>query len=86
MVFLFVFKKISQVKSVTVFPCFLPGALSLMLVMSYVNKKASFLVFCLTQSSPIIFGLILVPFISFLFNHEPSRAIEHNDRLTEVLN
>ncbi len=80
------FKKIAKVNTETALLSVIPGALSQMLVMADENKKADILVVSLTQTSRIIFVVILVPLISFFFKHEPSRASEHNERLTEVLN
>ena len=80
------FKKIAKVNTETALLSVIPGALSQMLVMADENKKADILVVSLTQTSRIIFVVILVPLISFFFKHEPSMASEHNERLTEVLN
>ncbi|USC87099.1 AbrB family transcriptional regulator, partial [Staphylococcus xylosus] len=44
-----------------------PGALSQMLIMAEENKKANIMVVSLTQTSRIIFVVILVPFISYFF-------------------
>ncbi len=43
----------------------IPGALSQMLVMAEENKKANILVVSLTQTSRVIFVVILVPLISY---------------------
>ena len=58
------FKKIAQVNSETAILSVIPGALSQMLIMAEEDKKANILVVSLTQTSRIIFVVILVPLIS----------------------
>ena len=67
----FFFKKIAQVNLETAILSVIPGALSQMLVMAEENKKANILVVSLTQTSRVIFVVILVPLISYFFqdNH-----------------
>ena len=59
------FKKIAQVNLETAILSVIPGALSQMLVMAEENKKANILVVSLTQTSRVIFVVILVPLISY---------------------
>lgn len=61
------FKKIAQVNLETAILSVIPGALSQMLVMAEENKKANILVVSLTQTSRVIFVVILVPLISYFF-------------------
>lgn len=80
------FKRIAKVNTETALLSVIPGALSQMLVMADENKKADILVVSLTQTSRIIFVVILVPLISFFFKHDQSTTAEHNLPLTQVLN
>src|SRR5699024_10778880 len=61
------FKKIANVNTETAILSVIPGALSQMLIMAEENKKANIMVVSLTQTSRIIFVVILVPFITYLF-------------------
>lgn len=63
----FFFKKIAKVNTETAILSVIPGALSQMLIMAEENKKANIMVVSLTQTSRIIFVVILVPFISYFF-------------------
>ncbi|MBI5974195.1 AbrB family transcriptional regulator [Staphylococcus canis] len=64
------FKKIAKVNTETAILSVIPGALSQMLVMAEENKRADILVVSLTQTSRIIFVVILVPLISFFFQNQ----------------
>lgn len=55
----------AQVNSETAILSVIPGALSQMLIMAEEDKKANILVVSLTQTSRIIFVVILVPLISY---------------------
>ena len=59
------FKKIAQVNTETAILSVIPGALSQMLIMAEEDKRANILVVSLTQTSRIIFVVILVPLISY---------------------
>ncbi|MCU5746069.1 AbrB family transcriptional regulator [Staphylococcus sp. SQ8-PEA] len=59
------FKKIARVNTETAILSVIPGALSQMLLMAEEDKKANIMVVSLTQTSRIIFVVILVPFISY---------------------
>ena len=59
------FKKIADVNTETAILSVIPGALSQMLVMAEEDKNANILVVSLTQTSRIIFVVILVPLISY---------------------
>lgn len=61
------FKKIAKVNTETAILSVIPGALSQMLVMAEEDKKANIMVVSLTQTSRIIFVVVLVPFISYFF-------------------
>lgn len=63
----FFFKKIAKINTETAILSVIPGALSQMLIMAEENKKANILVVSLTQTSRIIFVVILVPLISYFF-------------------
>lgn len=83
------FKKIANVNTETAILSVIPGALSQMLIMAEENKKANIMVVSLTQTSRIIFVVILVPFISYFFK-EPvtsgtNGAQEVQQKLTEAL-
>lgn len=83
------FKKIANVNTETAILSVIPGALSQMLIMAEENKKANIMVVSLTQTSRIIFVVILVPFISYFFK-EPvttgaNGAQEVQQKLTETL-
>ena len=63
--FIAYFKKIAQVNTETAILSVIPGALSQMLIMAEEDKRANILVVSLTQTSRIIFVVILVPLISY---------------------
>lgn len=71
------FKKIAQVNSETAILSVIPGALSQMLIMAEEDKKANILVVSLTQTSRIIFVVILVPLISYFFQDSHNTNREH---------
>ncbi|UEX91008.1 AbrB family transcriptional regulator [Staphylococcus ratti] len=79
------FRRIAKVNTETALLSVIPGALSQMLVMADENKKADFLIVSLTQTSRIIFVVILVPLISFFFKQDHNNFIEHAKPLTEAL-
>lgn len=84
----FLFKKIAQVNTETAILSVIPGALSQMLVMAEEDKKANIMVVSLTQTSRIIFVVVLVPFISYFFkspggSHSSGTEVHHN--LTQAL-
>lgn len=76
LVIAFFFKKIAKVNTETAILSVIPGALSQMLIMAEENKRANIMVVSLTQTSRIIFVVILVPFISYFFrdNGSPEKA------------
>lgn len=81
------FKKIARVNTETAILSVIPGALSQMLIMAEENKRANILVVSLTQTSRVIFVVILVPLISYLFssNQTATQSISHAKPLTQVL-
>ena len=85
----FFFKKIAQVNLETAILSVIPGALSQMLVMAEENKKANILVVSLTQTSRVIFVVILVPLISYFFqdnHHEMNHLTMEVPALSQTLN
>ncbi|RIL71949.1 AbrB family transcriptional regulator [Staphylococcus devriesei] len=82
------FKKIARVNTETAILSVIPGALSQMLIMAEENKKANILVVSLTQTSRVIFVVILVPFISFLFSDSANnvKSVAKVTPLTNALN
>lgn len=82
------FKKIADVNTETAVLSVIPGALSQMLVMAEEDKKANILVVSLTQTSRIIFVVILVPLISYFFqnDHSSGEPIVKAKPLTDILN
>ncbi|MEJ7512033.1 AbrB family transcriptional regulator, partial [Staphylococcus lugdunensis] len=66
----------------------IPGALSQRLVMAEEDKNANILVVSLTQTSRIIFVVILVTLISYFFqnNQSSGETIVKAKPLTHVLN
>ena len=70
----FFFKKIAKVNTETAILSVIPGALSQMLIMAEENKRANIMVVSLTQTSRIIFVVILVPFISYFFRDNGSNG------------
>lgn len=68
------FKKIAQVNTETAILSVIPGALSQMLIMAEEDKRANILVVSLTQTSRIIFVVILVPLISYFFRDSSSSS------------
>ena len=64
------FSKIARVNTETAILSVIPGALSQMLIMAEENKKANILVVSLTQTSRVIFVVILVPLISYFFSSD----------------
>ncbi|MCO0860852.1 AbrB family transcriptional regulator [Staphylococcus pasteuri] len=82
------FKKIAKVNTETAILSVIPGALNQMLVMAEEDKKANILVVSLTQTSRIIFVVILVPLISYFFKNDQSSEghIVKAQPLTHVLN
>ena len=81
------FRKIAAVNEETAVLSVIPGALSQMLVMAEENKRADLLVVSLTQTSRIIFVVILVPVLAFLFQgeQETKSSIVQTPLLTETL-
>lgn len=83
------FKKIANVNTETAILSVIPGALSQMLIMAEENKKANIMVVSLTQTSRIIFVVILVPFISYFFKEPVTTGVngaqEVQQKLTETL-
>ena len=77
------FKKIANVNTETAILSVIPGALSQMLIMAEENKKANIMVVSLTQTSRIIFVVILVPFISYFFQSPGNHST--SGQSTEVL-
>ena len=59
--------KIARINTETAILSVIPGALTQMLVMAEQDKRANLLVVSLTQTSRIIFVVVLVPFISYFF-------------------
>ena len=78
------FKKIARVNTETAILSVIPGALSQMLIMAEEDKKANIL----TQTSRVIFVVVLVPLISFLFSNSSSseEMIHKATPLTRALN
>ncbi|PTF15992.1 AbrB family transcriptional regulator [Staphylococcus devriesei] len=79
------FKKIARVNTETAILSVIPGALSQMLIMAEENKKANILVVSLTQTSRVIFVVILVPFISFLFS-DSANNVKNVAKVTPLTN
>ncbi|MFC0137310.1 aminopeptidase [Staphylococcus petrasii] len=82
------FKKIAQVNTETAILSVIPGALSQMLIMAEENKRANILVVSLTQTSRVIFVVVLVPFISYFFSNGQgnNQTVSKAPPLTETLN
>ncbi|MCG3400902.1 AbrB family transcriptional regulator [Staphylococcus massiliensis] len=82
------FRKIAGINRETAILSVIPGALSQMLVMAEENKKANMLIVSLTQTSRIIFVVMLVPLLSFLFQEKDAKNQSSFDTsyLTETLN
>lgn len=78
------FKKIANVNTETAILSVIPGALSQMLIMAEENKKANIMVVSLTQTSRIIFVVILVPLISYFFRDSSNHGT-NNGTATHVL-
>ena len=76
------FQKIARINTETAILSVIPGALTQMLVMAEQDKRANLLVVSLTQTSRIIFVVVLVPFISYFFHDGNMHA---NGKLTKVL-
>lgn len=74
LVIAFFFKKIAKVNTETAILSVIPGALSQMLIMAEENKRANIMVVSLTQTSRIIFVVILVPFIAYFFRDNGSNG------------
>ncbi|AYU56380.1 AbrB family transcriptional regulator [Staphylococcus debuckii] len=62
------FKKIARVNTETALLSVIPGALSQMLIMAEEDKRANILVVSLTQTSRIIFVVILIPMLSYFMS------------------
>lgn len=69
-----VFKKIARTNTETAVLSVIPGALTQMLVMAEQDKRANLLVVSLTQTSRIIFVVVLVPFISYFFHDDNAHS------------
>lgn len=84
------FKKIAKVNTETALLSVIPGALSQMLIMAEEDKRANILVVSLTQTSRIIFVVILIPMLSFFMssgNGVSNKGATVNLKpLTEALN
>ncbi|PHK50963.1 AbrB family transcriptional regulator [Staphylococcus edaphicus] len=88
LVIAFFFKKIANVNTETAILSVIPGALSQMLIMAEENKKANIMVVSLTQTSRIIFVVILVPFISYFFRDNSGNGVAEKSAtkaLTDVV-
>lgn len=70
------FKKITRSSIETAFLSSIPGALSQMIVMSEENKNASVLVVTLSQTSRLLFVVVLVPLITAFVPRQSSHVIE----------
>ncbi|MCE4965983.1 aminopeptidase [Staphylococcus chromogenes] len=79
------FRRIAHVNTETALLSVIPGALSQMLVMAEENKKADILIVSLTQTSRIIFVVILVPLISLVFRQDTNSTLQVHQNLTEIL-
>lgn len=82
------FKRIANVTFETALLSAIPGALSQMVVMAEENKRADILIVTLTQTSRIMFVVIIVPIISSIFgdNDAQSTHISSAPSIFEVLN
>lgn len=82
-----IFKKIANVSFETALLSAIPGALSQMVVMAEENKKADLLIVTLTQTSRIMFVVILVPVISSIFStkHEIDEKVSKAPSILSVL-
>ncbi|WP_072526709.1 AbrB family transcriptional regulator [Staphylococcus argenteus] len=69
-----IFKKIARINTETAVLSVIPGALTQMLVMAEQDKRANLLVVSLTQTSRIIFVVVLVPFISYFFHDDSAHS------------
>lgn len=78
-----VFKKIANVTFETALLSAIPGALSQMVVMAEENKKADLLIVTLTQTSRIMFVVILVPIISSIFGSHGD-SLRHADSAPSI--
>ncbi|UXR74865.1 AbrB family transcriptional regulator [Staphylococcus sp. IVB6238] len=81
------FRKIASVNEETAILSVIPGALSQMLVMAEENKRTDILVVSLTQTSRIIFVVILVPLLTVMFKEDQQKGVHINDTplLTDTL-
>ncbi|WP_278925474.1 AbrB family transcriptional regulator [Staphylococcus auricularis] len=82
------FKRIARVNFQTAMLSVIPGALSQMLLMAEEDKRANLMIVSLTQTSRIIFVVILIPLISFLYSspkEQSSTGAFVQAPLTEVL-
>ncbi|WP_105979824.1 AbrB family transcriptional regulator [Staphylococcus simulans] len=84
------FKKIAKVNNETALLSVIPGALSQMLIMAEEDKRANILVVSLTQTSRVIFVVILVPMMSYFMSSGSGEASSSKlvelEPLTHVLN
>lgn len=70
------FRKIANVTFETALLSAIPGALSQMVIMAEENKKADLLIVTLTQTSRIMFVVILVPIISSIYGNDGTASGE----------
>ncbi|PNZ97443.1 aminopeptidase [Staphylococcus massiliensis CCUG 55927] len=82
------FKRIGKVNFETAILSVVPGGISQMLMMAEENKRADILVVGLTQTSRMLFVVVLVPLLSFFFKEPSGEASSQPDikPLTEVIN
>src|SRR5699024_7954662 len=88
LIIVYFFIIIANVNTETAILSVIPGALSQMLIMAEENKKANIMVVSLTQTSRIIFVVILVPFLSYFFknpDNDGALATNTTKTLTQAL-
>lgn len=83
--FSFVFRWLIKCTFETALLSSIPGALSQMIVMAEENKNADLLVVTLSQTSRILFVVMVVPFIASLHQGNAIQALPHVRNFFEVL-
>lgn len=82
-----IFKKITDCTTETALLASIPGALSQMIIMAEENKRANLLIVTLTQTSRLLFVIMIVPFISnVMLNGHTTGNIHKAAGLFEALN
>ncbi|ULG73549.1 AbrB family transcriptional regulator [Macrococcus brunensis] len=80
-----IYRKITQCSYETAFLSAVPGALSQMIVMAEENKRADLLAVTLSQTSRLLFVVMIVPFIASFSSGAATGSVIHSESIFHVL-